>query len=55
MQKILKAVCRKKVGSLLKWPKNLYVMGTKIFKIDDEMPEIIDSKVGNPKISVSRN
>ena len=25
-------------------------MGTKIFKIDDEMPEIIDSKVGNPKV-----
>ena len=36
MQKILKAVCRKKVGSLLKWPKNLYMMGTKIFKIDGE-------------------
>jgi len=29
-------------------------MGTKNSKIDGEMPEIIDSKVGNPKISVSR-
>ena len=25
-------------------------MGSKIFNIDDEMPDIIDSKVGNPKI-----
>ena len=30
-------------------------MGTKIFKIDDDMPEIIDSKIGNPKNSVIRN
>ena len=30
-------------------------MGTRILKIDGEMPEIIDSKVGNPKDSVSRN
>ena len=30
-------------------------MGTKISKIDGEMPEIFDSKVGNPKNSVIRN
>ena len=30
-------------------------MGTKISKIDGEMPEIFDSKVCNPKNSVIRN
>ena len=29
-------------------------MGTKIFKIDGEMPKIIEHKVGNPQISISR-
>ena len=28
-------------------------MGTKIFEIDEEMPEIIDAKVGNPQNSTS--
>ena len=29
-------------------------MGTKIFKIDGEMQKIIEPKVGNPQISISR-
>ena len=30
-------------------------MGTRILKIDEEMPEINECKVGNPQISISRN
>ena len=30
-------------------------MGTRIYKIDEEMSEVIEPKVGNPKKSVSRN
>ena len=30
-------------------------MGTRILKIDGEMPEINECKVGNPQISISRN
>ena len=30
-------------------------MSTRIFKIDGEMPEIIEPKVGNPQNSNSRN
>ena len=29
-------------------------MGTKIFEIDEEMPEIIDAKVGNPQNSARK-
>ena len=29
-------------------------MGTKIFKIDGEMSKIIEHKVGNPQISISK-
>ena len=29
-------------------------MGTKILKIDGEMPKIIEPKVGNPQISIIR-
>ena len=29
-------------------------MGTRIFKIDEDMSEIIDAKVGNPQISTSK-
>jgi hypothetical protein len=30
-------------------------MGTRILKIDGEMPEINECKVGNPQNSISRN
>ena len=29
-------------------------MGTRIFKIDEDMSEVIDAKVGNPQISTSK-
>ena len=35
--------------------ENWSKMGTRIFKIDEEMSEIIDAKVGNLKIQQARN
>ena len=39
---------------LWKIQKICSTMGTKIFEIDEEMPEKIDAKVGNPQNSTSK-
>ena len=44
-----------KLGVFWKIQEICYKMGTRICKIVQEMSEIIESKVGNPKNSVSRN
>ena len=42
-------------GEFQKLQKICNKMSTRIFKIDGEMPEIIEPKVGNPQNSTSRN
>ena len=44
----------KKLGMLGKIQENWSKMGTRIFKIDEEMSEIIDVKVGNPQNSTRK-
>ena len=43
------------LGGVLKNSGICNKMGTRIYKIVEEMAEIIEPKVGNPKNSVSRN
>ena len=42
-------------GEFKKLQKICNKMSTRIFKIDGEMPEIIEPKVGNPKNSTNPN
>ena len=44
----------KKLGMLGKIQENWSKMGTRIFKIDEEMSKIIDAKVGNPQNSTRK-
>ena len=51
----LKTIPIENVGGVLKNSGNLQQDGQKKSKIDGEMPQIFDFKVGNPKNSVIRN
>ena len=50
-----KTIKLQKLGVFWKIQEICSKMGTRIFKIVEEMSEIIEPKVGNPKNSVSRN
>ena len=46
---------RNVIAGVFQKPKNqLLVMGTRIFKIDEEMAEIIEVEVGNPHLESDR-